>query len=517
MAFSLGIDASTQSVSAVVIDLDTGTFVYESSINFGQQLPQYKSPNGFLNGTVEGEVYSNPLMWLDALELLLADLKAHCDLKQIKTISGAGQQHGSVYLNADWAEAIGTLSPSQTLSEQIKPCLSRINAPIWMDTSTGIECEEIASAIGGNEKVCTLSGSICVERFTGPQIRRFFKSSPDAYAQTSRIHLVSSFICSILSGTDAPIDTGDGAGMNLMNIQSFDWDAELLEATAPDLKSKLPGLVPGNTSSGSLAPYFSEKYGFDSEVSISVFTGDNPSSLVGAGASAPGKVVISLGTSDTYFAAMPNVVSDPNGYGHVFGNPSGGSMSLQCFLNGSLAREAVKDHFNYDWDQFTEALTSTAAGNNGNYMLPFFGQEISPRYHGAQPILVGSDAFKKGELPKASIRACVEGQFINMRVQTDWMEMRPTTLYITGGASSNDAIAQILADIFQAKVQRLFVSGSVALGGAIRAAQHNLDYNLSELEATFCKKNPACIEPNQESAPAYSKAIATISKILSEL
>ena len=517
MAFSLGIDASTQSVSAVVIDLEAGTFVCEASVNFGAQLPQYNASNGFLKGAVEGEVYSNPLMWLDALEMLLADLKEKCDLKRIKTISGAGQQHGSVYLNDDWNKTIGALNPSQRLSEQIKPCLSRLNSPIWMDTSTEAECHEIAASMGGNETVCALSGSICVERFTGPQIRRFYKTSPGAYAQTSRIHLVSSFICSVLSGADAPIDTGDGAGMNLMNIQSFDWDEQLLQATAPNLKAKLPEVVTGNTSIGTLADYFIEKFGFAREVKILVFTGDNPSSLVGSGASAPGRVVISLGTSDTYFAAMPNVVSDPKGFGHVFGNPSGGSMSLQCFLNGSLAREAVKDQFNYDWDQFTEALASSPAGNDGNYMLPFYGQEISPRYQCAQPILEGSEAFKNGELPNAIIRACVEGQFINMKIHAEWMSMSPNSIYITGGASSNNAIAQILADVFQVKVHRLYLSGSVALGGAIRAAQHALGFNLSDLEATFCKKNPDFISPNKESAPAYTKAIKAIAKMLSKI
>ena len=96
------------------------------------------------------------------------------------------------------------------------------------------------------------------------------------------------------------------------------------------------------------------------------------------GASKPGKLVISLGTSDTFFAAMPEVVADPQGCGHVFGNPATGSMSLQCFVNGSLAREAVRDKFGYDWDQFTTAIEQTPAGNDGNTMVPFFRPEISP-------------------------------------------------------------------------------------------------------------------------------------------
>jgi xylulokinase len=86
-----------------------------------------------------------------------------------------------------------------------------------------------------------------------------------------------------------------------------------------------------------------------------LFTGDNPASLVGMGATAPGNIVISLGTSDTFFAAMPGPKTDPNGFGHVFGNPAGGFMSLICFRNGSLAREALRDRLGLDWSAFDRA------------------------------------------------------------------------------------------------------------------------------------------------------------------
>ena len=63
-----------------------------------------------------------------------------------------------------------------------------------------------------------LTGSPAYERFTGPQIRKFYQEQPDAYAATARIHLVSSFMASLLLGADAPIDPGDGSGMNLMDL-----------------------------------------------------------------------------------------------------------------------------------------------------------------------------------------------------------------------------------------------------------------------------------------------------------
>lgn len=514
MAYTLGIDSSTQSMSATVIDLENKDLVCKYSVNFGERLPQYDSPNGFFYGESKNEVYSNPMMWLDAIDLLFSELRKLCDLSKIKAISGAGQQHGSVYLNSNWFKVVCQLNPKESLSAQIAPCLSRTKSPIWMDTSTTLECQEIAQALGGNEIICQKSGSIAIERFTGPQIRHFYKTSLEAYPNTARIHLVSSFICSIISGQDCPVDTGDGAGMNLMNLETNKWDSSLMHATAPNLEEKLPNIVEGDNVVGKISDYFVKKFGFSKEVFIVVFTGDNPSSLVGTAASTPSKTVISLGTSDTFFAAMPTNVSDPNGYGHVFGNPSGGYMSLQCFLNGSLAREHVKNKFKFSWNQFTDAIYETPPGANGNYMLPFFNPEISPLYEANGPILKGNSNFENWRNPKIAIRACIEGQFINMKIHTKWMQMIPEIIYVTGGASKNDAILQILSDIFQAKVQKLELSESVALGGAIRAAQHSLNFTLETLESYFCNNTKKVIYPNEDNVQIYNEASEVVQSML---
>lgn len=517
MPIALGIDASTQSCSAIVIDIDTNRIVAEASVNFGERLPQYNAPSGFIENGANGEVHSDPCMWLDALELLLSDLAGLCDLSKITAISGAGQQHGSVYLNHNWAQTVSSFNPSSSLSSQLVSSFSRATSPIWMDHSTSDACREIAQAVGGDSAVCEKSGSIAIERFTGPQIRRFFLEQDEAYQATVRIHLVSSFLCSVLIGADAPIDTGDGAGMNLLNIDTWEWDQNLLDATAPNLTEKLPSVAQGNTTAGTLCDFFVEKFGFSPKVPVTVFTGDNPSSLVGMGASRPGKIVISLGTSDTFFAAMPSVAADPDGCGHVFGNPLGGSMSLQCFVNGSLAREAVKDRFDYNWDQFTDALIHTTSGNNGNRMLPFFRPEISPRIEMDAPQLEGSEAFCSWDEPDAAIRACVEGQFLNMKLCSDWMQLQTDVIYLTGGASKNDAIAQVAADIFQAKVQRLATSSSVALGAAFRAAVNAHQIDISDLEAAFCQPEAnSTIEP-KASADTYADPLSQFAKLIESL
>ena len=100
-----------------------------------------------------------------------------------------------------------------------------------------------------------------------------------------------------------------------------------------------------------------------------------------------------------------------------------------------------------------------------------------------------------------------------MKLRTDWMQLKPEVIYLTGGASKNDAIAQVAADVFQAKVQRLAISGSVALGASLRAASHSLGLDLDVLGGHFCKPEAgSTIEPK-----APGNAYNSASKILEGL
>ena len=514
----IGLDSSTQSLTAVVLDPDAGRVLFQDSVNFGIGLPNYGSPSGFIPGGRDGEVHANPLMWLDALDELLGRLAGAVDVKQIRMIAGSGQQHGSVYLGRDFERVLARLDPSLGLAAQIAPVLTRPTAPIWMDTPTGDDCREIAAALGGADEVCRRSGSVPTERFTGPQIRRFARLEPEAYAATARIHLVSSFLASVLAGRQAAIDHGDGAGMNLLHLAALEWDADLLAATAPGLAERLPVPAPATTVTGTIAPYFSRKFGFSPSCRCALFTGDNPASLVGMGATAPGQVVISLGTSDTLFAAMSVPHTDPAGYGHVFGNPAGGFMSLICFRNGSLAREALRDRLGLAWDAFDRpALAATRAAAGANLMLPFFGPEITPRLDIDEPVRRGSAAFEAGGEPAHQVRALLEGQFLNMRLHSQWMDLSPRRIRLTGGASKNDGIAGMVADVFQAPVERFEAGNSAALGAALIAgAAAGLD--LTTLQETFCRATPGtAIDPDPALAPVFEAALGRFRNLLAEV
>jgi xylulokinase len=451
--------------------------------------------------------HADPRLWAAALELLLERLcQAGADLGSIAAVSGSGQQHGTVYLRQPFPRLV---PPGASLAEMVAACLARPTSPIWMDSSTGPECREIDAALGGAAEVRRRSGSSAIERFAGPQIRRFAKTEPEAYAQTAVIHLVSSFMCSLLGGTSAPIDLGDGAGMNLLNLAAGAWDPDLVGATAPGLAARLPPLVPASALCGTIAPYFVTRYGFRPETRIVAWSGDNPNSLIGVGGWRPGTAVISLGTSDTYFAAMSKPAVDPQGYGHVFGNPAGGFMCLICFKNGSLAREQVKQAHGLSWTQFdVDSFAATPPGNRGNLLLPYFVPEITPLVLKPGVSRRGEPAFAAGRDAGADVRGLVEAQAMAMKLHSGWIGETPDRVRVTGGASRSDGICQVLADVFGATVERLEVGNSAALGAAMRAAQAGGGHSWEELSSAFCRCDPGrIVRPTPRGVAAYRELL----------
>jgi xylulokinase len=470
----LGLDASTQSLSAVVIDYDRGDRVHEHSVNFDQALPQYGTRSGVLPNADPGLTHAPPLMWIEALDLLLLEMADQgVDLHTILAVAGSGQQHGSVYLNASATAALSSLDPSRSPAGNLGAIFARPTAPIWMDGSTTAQCGEIRDALGGRQATAELTGSDTCERFTGPQIRKFFQQEPQAYAATTHICLVSSFMASLLGGAIAPIEPGDGAGMNLMDLRTRQWHTDALDATAPELRRRLPPLVPSDSVIGRIAPYFSKRYGLSPDTLILPWSGDNPSSLVGVGLVRPGMVAISLGTSDTYFGYLREPYTDPAGLGHVFGAPTGDYMSLICFQNGSLARERVRDAYRLDWRGFSRALHATEPGNQGGIMLPYFGPEIVPRV--LQPAVHRFGGLREDDAAR-NCRAVVEGQMMSMRNHAAWMGERPTKILATGGGSSNRQMLQIMANVHGCPVYRFDSPNSAALGAALRAAHGYLKH-----------------------------------------
>ncbi|HWI19996.1 MAG TPA: FGGY-family carbohydrate kinase [Vicinamibacterales bacterium] len=465
MGLYLGLDCSTQGLTAIVIEVDDHVrrVVFHSSLNFDRDFPAYGTTGGVKRGASDSEVSASPLMWADALDRMMSRIAraAEIDLDNLRAIAGSAQQHGSVYLNQDAPATWQSLDPAKPLAIQLPHTHSRAMSPVWMDASTAVECREIEDALGGADTTAALTGSPACERFTGPQIRRFFKHQSAAYAATTRIHLVSSYLASLLAGRDMPIDPGDASGMNLMDLQHNRWSPEALDATAPGLSSRLPPIQPSFGIAGRLSSYWQKRYSLPA-APLLPWTGDNPSSLVGTGVIREGVLAVSLGTSDTVFSCTTQPAGNSS---HVFRSPTGDFMNLVCFRNGSLAREWIRLEHRLDWADVGKMLEK-APGNDGCVMLPWLEAEITPPI--AHPGLrrFGFDRHNVA----ANVRGLIEGQMMALANHAAKVSETPIDRVIaTGGAAVNRAILQVMANVFGVEVYRLDVENSAALGAALRA------------------------------------------------
>ena len=147
-------------------------------------------------------------------------------------------------------------------------------------------------------------------------------------------------------------------------------------------------------------------------------------------------------------------------------------------MQGSLCREGVRNAVaGGSWDTFNATLAATPPGNNGQLGFFFDAPEITPTV-----LIPGTRRFARtrdGSFarvaafadPAADVRAVVEGQFLSMRLHGHSLGMtEPKRLIATGGASSNAAVLQVLADVFGAPVYTASQTDSASLGAAYRAA-----------------------------------------------
>ncbi|KAF8471799.1 hypothetical protein BDZ91DRAFT_716560 [Kalaharituber pfeilii] len=505
----LGFDLSTQQLKVVAVSSNLQPH-HEEAINFDDDLPHYNVQKGVHKNSAEKEVYSPVAMWIEALDLILARMKEKgFDFSRVKGVSGAGQQHASVFWSKDYQRAFDNLDSTKRLVDQLSPiAFTHPWSPNWQDHSTRAECELFEKEIGGPEELAKRTGSNAHRRFTGPQILRLKRRLPDIYNATKRITLASSFLASLFLGTISPSDISDVCGMNLWNLEAQQWDDELLAITADgeagvkELREKLGPVEPdGGKVLGSINNYFVQRYGFLNDCAITPFTGDNPATIL-ALPLRPLDVIVSLGTSSTLLMSTPTYYPSP-AY-HLFDHPttSGLFMFMLCYCNGSLAREHIRDEIQShhgrietgqdSWTLFNEIALSTPPLSKRTPSDPakigvyFPLSEIVPQappgtwrytYDGRNLI----DDISAWSLPNNDARAIIESQALSMRLRSapllspcpeNKQKRQPRRVYLVGGASRNTAICEVIGQVLGGSegIYQLDVgSNACAVGGAYKA------------------------------------------------
>jgi len=511
---ALGLEFSTQSAKALVLEIESGEVTQTVHVDYDASFPAYRTRGGVLPSDEPDVRHTSPAMLLDALDVLFARLAARgAPLSQIAALKIDAQQHCTVYTDATLTERLRTLAPHISLSRQLNPAFTRVTVPIWEDRSTANEAERLESALAPAGGMLALTGNRAELRFPAAQILKWATNSPFDYDRTEHIMVLSAFLSSVVTGEVAPVDTGDGWGTNLNHLDSAQpgWNRDVLavldaelgsEGVCTDMESKLGRMLPYDTSAGSVASYFVDRYGLSSECAVLTGTGDNPATLLGTG----GRIVISLGSSYTVNGVLDKIQPDPHSEYNLFGYIPGQAMGLSVVTNGAKVHDEFMKRYvrKQDWDEYRTLAGGRLVSAEERLLLPYVQSESVPR----APRGILRDGFSAADA-SSNVRALHISQALSLRLHSDHLSV-PESICIVGGASKNRLLCAMITDAFGVPTYAIeYGQYAAPLGCAVSAAREIEECTYAEAADRYVKSAPGSqLDPDRAFTAVYQVLLA---------
>ncbi len=439
MNLFLGIDSGTQSVKAVVLDLDTRKVIAEA-----------RAPHRLIDGLPVGHMEQHPQEWATAMDAVIMEVAGKIDRARVRGIGVSGQQHGFVPLDAQ--------------GNVIRP------AKLWCDTSTTAECASITKKLGGPKAATRKTGNLILPGFTAPKILWLKRHEPANYRRLRHVLLPHDYLNFRLTGNYF-MEFGDASGTALMDVRARRWSRAAIHAIDKNLAEWLPALSESSAAAGTLRPELAAKYGFTPDVVVSAGGGDNMMGAIGTGNVTPGVISASFGTSGTIYAYASKPAVDPQGEIAAFCSSTGGWLPLLCTMNVTTVTEQVRQLFGYDHGALERAVAAVPAGAHGLVLLPYLAGERTPNVPDGSGVWLGLNhrTLAAGPLARAAMEGVTMGMNYGLR-RLAALGVRAKEIRVTGGGAKSAVWRQIMADVFGVPVVGMVEEEGAALGGALQAA-----------------------------------------------
>ncbi len=177
---------------------------------------------------------------------------------------------------------------------------------MWQDKRTYEICKELEPF---SEYVYKRTGSKINPVFTAPKITWLKTHEPKIYHKSYKIIVIPDYVIFLMTGKFVT-DYTYGSRTSLMNIQSLEWDEELLTLFKVD-KEKLGDLVPQGSIVGHSTEAFSKLTGLPIGTPIISAGGDQQCAALGAGVVENGSIQATTGTGSFIIASSDTLQLDP--------------------------------------------------------------------------------------------------------------------------------------------------------------------------------------------------------------
>ena len=345
-------------------------------------------------------------------------------------------------------------------------------AIVWQDRRTASICEDLSAYAQTFRKK---TGLVLDAYFSGTKIKWILDSDPSIRKRAERGELAfgtvdSWLIWNLTQGQVHTTDVTNASRTLLYNIHKLQWDRELLELL--DIPaSLLPKVVSSSEKVGETSV---EVLG--TAIPISGIAGDQQAALFGQLCLTPGDVKNTYGTG--CFCIMntgENAVESQNKMLTTIGWQRNGktfyALEGSVFIAGALIQWLRDQMHMISSAPEIETLAKTVEHNGGVTFVPALSGLGAPYWdpEATGAIMGITRGTEKGHIARAALEAiALRSRDIIIEMQKD-AGIEFSSLKVDGGATVNNLLMQIQANLIQKKVVRPNTSETTALGAAFFA------------------------------------------------
>ncbi|SNT54227.1 glycerol kinase [Asanoa hainanensis] len=303
------------------------------------------------------------------------------------------------------------------------------------------------------DEIRRISGLPLDQMFSAAKLRWLLDRTPDAAVGT-----VDAWLLYALTGRHQ-IEVGNASRTQLLDVRSGSWSPELLDLFGIP-ESALPALTPSAGSLGTIGA----AGGVLAGLPITAVLGDSHAALYAHGTQVDGGVKVTYGTGSSVMGLVSTVPSDAVCLTVAWGDP-GIRLAAEGNIRSTGATVLWLAEF-LGVDPARVAELADEASSDGVHLVPAFGGLAAPWWDdSAVGVLSG---LTLGTRPAQVARAAIES--IAHQVADVVDALGPAgRLLADGGATGNDTLMQIQADLAGVPVRRARTANLSALGAAFLA------------------------------------------------
>ena len=352
-----------------------------------------------------------------------------------------------------------------------------MNAIVWQDTRVGPDVDQFRTR-GGQDRFRAKTGLPLSTYFSGLKLRWILKNVPGAAERVRTGDLffgnMDTFLLWHLTGGKNggvhATDATNASRTQLLNLETLDWDEELLEAF------EIPrNILPQVRSSSEV--YGTVTAGPAKGVVIAGILGDQQAALVGQACFRRGEAKNTYGTGcfllmNTGEEAVPSQFGLLTTVAYKFGTePPRYALEGSIAITGALV-QWLRDNLGLITKSADiESLAKTVKDNGGVYFVPAFSGLYAPYWkESARGVIAGLTRYaNKGHLARAVLEATAYQTREVVEAMEKDAKTQLTTLRVDGGMVGNEMLMQLQSDILNREVVRPKVAETTALGAAYAA------------------------------------------------